>query len=162
MHLPLLANDSDVLTLDTLVERHDWTVLLFYSDTCPTVRAHDTRVNALARRYAERGVGFYWIDSEHDASPERDRESSQRRRYIFPILKDSHARIADALGARYASHAFLLNANGEVVYSGGIDSDRRFLHPEATPYLANALNRVLAGRKPSLGDERALGCALAR
>lgn len=162
LQLPLPGTDGETHTLQRLSSRNKWTVLVFFSDTCPTVKAHDARVNALARRYASQGVGFYWIDSELDATLQRDTLSAQRRSYLSPILLDERSRIANALNARYASHAFILNTNAEVVYEGGIDSDKKFLHADATPYLANALDRLLNGETPEVGDSRALGCALRR
>lgn len=162
MGLPMPGTDGRVHGLQSMVRSHTWTVLLFFSYSCPTVDAHTARVNALSERYAPLGIGFYWLDSEAHADLERNKTTAKNRGYAIPILTDEGAVVADALGARYASHAFILNAQGEVVYSGGIDSDKRTLHADATPYLANALERVLNGAVPDPGDGRALGCALQR
>jgi Redoxin len=156
------GTDGQSHSLAELVKLHDWTVVLFYSDTCPTVKAHDPRINTLTERYAPKRVGFYWVDSEAGANVTRDASSAATRGYSMPILIDAGAQVADALGARYASQAFILSHNGNLVYSGGIDSDKRFLHPDATPYLASALDAVLADATPPASDVRALGCALAR
>jgi hypothetical protein len=161
-HLSLPSTDGSTHTLHELLARHRWTVFLFHSNTCPTVQVHARRVDALAKKHARNAIGFYWIDSEVDASVERSHETARERSYHIPILIDAGARVADVLGARFASHAFILNDNGEVVYSGGIDSDKRFLHSDATHYLANALDGVLRGQTLSQGDQRTLGCALAR
>jgi hypothetical protein len=155
------ATDGQSYNLNQLTRLHAFTVVLFYSDTCPTVKAHDARVNALAAHYAPQ-VGFYWLDSEVGATVTRDQHSARLRGYSMPILIDEDARVADALGARFASHAFILRRGGAVAYSGGIDSDKRTLHADATPYLGNALNALLHGATPRQSDHRALGCALNR
>lgn len=162
MSVPMAGTDDRVHSLQSMTEAHTWTVVMFFSHTCPTVDAHTPRVNALRERYARRGVGFYWVDSEALGDLERNKTLAKTRGYEIPIVMDKGALLADVLGARYASHAFILNTRGEVVYSGGIDSDKRTLNADATPYLANGLERLLSGAMPDPGDGRALGCALQR
>jgi hypothetical protein len=43
---------------------------------------------------------------------------------------------------------------------GGIDSDHDNLHDGATPYVAEALDDVLARREPRVTEAKALGCTL--
>lgn len=158
----LPATDGTTYTLRDLLGQHRWTVLTFYSDSCPCVRAHDARLNELVNLYRPRGFGFYLVDSEAGASVDRDRVSALQRGYSIPILIDRHALLADAVKARYATHTVVLDEYGTIVYSGGIDSDKRTLHQDATPYLRNALDALAAGLEPDQGDHRALGCALER
>ena len=70
--------------------------------------------------------------------------------------------IATAVGAESATYTVVVDRVGTIRYRGGIDSDRTHLTPDATPYLADALEDLLAGRAPRVPESRALGCALAR
>lgn len=137
-----------------------YTVVIFFSADCHVLRAHDDRVRALADRFASRRVRFLAVDSEVDATLERDRAEAERRRYPFPILLDQGARVARSLGAEYAGHTVILDAAGNVLYRGGIDSDRVHLRDDATPYLADALGDLLAGKSARVAESKPLGCTL--
>ena len=87
-------------------------------------------------------------------------EGTGRRGYPFPILGDRGARLADALGAEYASYAVVFDSRGHVRYRGGIDTDRSHLHDGATPYLQDALEDLLAAHEPRFPEGKTLGCSL--
>jgi len=136
------------------------TVLVFFSRHCHCLDAHEPRLRALALAYAPRGVAFSMIDSETGGTAERDAAEAKARGYPFPIVVDPGARLAARLGARYATYSVVLDAGGRVRYRGGIDTDKTHLRDDATPYLANALDDLLAGRAPRVAEGKALGCAL--
>jgi hypothetical protein len=56
----------------------------------------------------------------------------------------------------------VLDREGHVLYRGGIDSDKQRLHSDATPFLRNALDDLLAGRAPLRPEGKTLGCVLRR
>jgi hypothetical protein len=144
----------------TLPTRAPVTVLVFFSPGCHCLAAHDARLVSLAGRYGSRGVQFFMVDSEATGDEARDQAEAHRRGYPFPVLLDRGAALADRVGAEYASDAVVLDAAGRVLYHGGIDSDRNDLHDDATPYLQDALDDVLAGRPPRLARRDTLGCSL--
>lgn len=137
-----------------------FTVLVFYSSGCHCLEAHDARLLDLYARYHERGVAFVFVDSESGADQARDEAEVRRRDYLFPVVIDRNANMADALGAEYATYSVILDDAGRVRYHGGIDSDRTHLHDDATPYLADALDDLLAGRPVRTAANEGLGCAL--
>ena len=136
------------------------TAIVFFSEHCPCVRAHDARVIALAREFEPRGIAFYAVDSEVGGTVDVDRERAKDHGYPFPILVDENARLARALGAEYATYAVVVDASGNVLYRGGIDSDHTHLSNGATPYLREALEDLAAGRAQRRTHTEALGCAL--
>jgi hypothetical protein len=136
------------------------TVLVFFSSHCPCVAAHDARLVALANEFMPRGVHFLALDSEVDADEARDRIEATSRHYPFPIAIDREARIARAVGAEYATFSVVVDEHGKIVFRGGIDSDRTHLKPDATPYLHDALDDVLARRPLRRTTANTLGCAL--
>lgn len=151
--------DGNDVAFPKALEDAPYTVLIFYADACPCFRVHDERIRALASTYGPRGVRFYVVDSEVGATPERDAAAS-RERNLPPILIDRGAKLADALGAEYATYSVVLDREGHVRYRGGIDSDKTHLTDGATPYLRNAVDDLLAGHDPKVAEGKALGCSL--
>ena len=136
------------------------TVLVFFADHCPCQAAHDARLRDLYALYHPRGVDLFAVDSETEASPERDRAEAAKRGYPFPILIDHGGALARRVGADYATETFVVDRSGAIRYHGGIDSDKRRLHDDATPFLRDALDDLLAERPLRRAESKALGCAL--
>lgn len=143
-----------------LVAGHAFTVFVFFSATCPTISAHDARLVALWDAYHLRDVAFYAVASEADVTLEQLADERAKRGYPFALLWDRGGRLARQLDVRYASQAFVFDHEGRVTYTGSIDSDRRFLHDDAKPYLRDALDALLDGSAPPSADTAAYGCAL--
>jgi hypothetical protein len=158
--LPLVGLRGEPLDARALVERAPLTVIVFFSPECRCLDVHEPRLRALFDAYHPRGVQFFMVDSEVRGSPERDAAEARRRGYPFPILGDRGARLADALGAEYATYSVVVDARGRVRYRGGIDTDKSHMHDDATPYLKDALDDLLADREPRVSAREALGCAL--
>lgn len=136
------------------------TVLVFFSRHCHCLDAHEPLLRAIAGAYGPRGVTFSMVDSEIGASVERDEAEASVRGYTFPILIDPGARLAGRLGAEYATYSVVVDATGRVRYRGGIDTDKTHPTSDATPYLENAIDDLLAGRAPRVPEGKTLGCAL--
>jgi thiol-disulfide isomerase/thioredoxin len=137
-----------------------FTVLVFYAHDCPVLHAHAPRLREWAERYQAQGVRFYAVDSELSATLLRDQAAVQEDAYPFPILLDPGAAIAQALDAQVASYTVVLDRAGNVRYAGGLDSDRAKLTSEASLYLPEALDDLIAGAPVRRTSGKALGCAL--
>jgi hypothetical protein len=137
-----------------------FTVLVFFSANCATQRAHDPRLVELARRYQRQGVVFFAVDSELGSRAEEDALEAHLRHYPYPILIDAQARLAGVLDAEYSTYSVVLDREGRVRYHGGIDSDQIHMTRDATTYLRDALDDLLAGREPRRTFGDTLGCSL--
>jgi hypothetical protein len=135
-------------------------VVIFFSPDCHVLEAHDERVRRISADFATRGVRFLAVDSEIDASLERDRAEAARRGFSFPVVLDRDATLARSFGAEYSGYSVIVDREGAIRYRGGIDSDRVHLRGDATPYLSDALTDLLAGNSPRIAESKALGCAL--
>jgi hypothetical protein len=102
------------------------------------------------------------VDSEVGGSPDADAAEAKRRGYPFSILTDRGAKLADALGAEYATYTVVFDSSGRVRYRGGIDSDKQRLHDDATFFLRDALDDLLAGRAVRTSEGKTLGCVLTK
>ncbi len=158
----LVGEHGETFDARALARRARLTVFVFFSPDCRCLTVHEPRLRALFERERLRGVQFYILEYEVDGSPERDALEARRRGYPFAILRDRGGGLADALGARYASYAVVLDSSARVRYHGGIDTDRTHLHDEATEYLADAVDDLLADREPRVAEGKTLGCALQR
>jgi hypothetical protein len=159
-HITLVTARNEPLDVVAAAHRARLTVLVFFSPHCRCLDVHEARLLALHEAYRDSGVQFLMIDSEVGGSPERDAAEAKARNYAFPIVVDRGAELANALGARYASYSVVLDARGRVRYWGSIDSDKTHLHEDATPYLKNAIDDLLAGRAPRAASGEGLGCVL--
>ena len=146
------------VTIAELTRAHRFTVLTFYGMTCPCFAAHVERLRQLASELAPQEVGFVVVDSERHAKsdPPVPREVAPG----LPIVRDEGGTLARRLGASYATESYIQDATGQIRYRGGIDSDRKYLRPDAQPYLRQALLKLLAGQGPAFATTKALGCTL--
>ena len=158
----LVDTSGAIVDARSLVLRAPLTTFVFFSAHCHCLDAHDARLRALAEAYTGRGVQFVMVDSEARAARDSDAEEARRRGYHFSIVIDRGAALADALGAEYATYTVVADAGGHVRYRGGIDSDKIGLHEDATFFLRDALDDLLAGRAPRVPEGKTLGCAIAK
>jgi len=160
--LVLPGSDGKSHRLPELVSAAPLTVFVFFARGCPCLAVHDESLRTLANDYAARGVKVWMIDSEAGSSLEEDQQQAQARGYPFPILRDEHGALIDALGVRFASGTVVFDRRGRAHYRGGIDASRRSAAPPEGAYLRQALDALLSGREPANAEPKALGCYLRR
>ncbi len=152
------AVDGSPASFADLTRRSPWTVVVFVSRSCPCVAAHWDRLEALAKTYQPRGVQFAVVDPEVDTTAQS--LATEARDYSVPVYRDEGARLANALGAEYATYTVIADRDGRPHYRGGLDSDKMTLHPDARLFVRDALEDLLAGREPRVAEGKALGCML--
>ena len=85
-----------------------------------------------------------------------------RFKYEFPVLFDASCILAQALKPTHTPEAFVLNAEGRLVYRGRIDdlyADLGKKRIEATQHeLADAIAAVLDGKSPAKSQAEPVGC----
>lgn len=155
------STDAEAQSLEALRGEKPLLVVTFFSASCPCQRAHDPRLLELVEAFGEQ-VAFVSVDAEANSTLAIDRREKQRRSYPFPILSDPEGALADALGARFATHSAVIDSEGRVRYLGGIDDDRSRLRSNARLYLRDALRALLAGAEPEHRETKIFGCFLRR
>jgi peroxiredoxin len=137
------------------------TVLLIQSAECPCSLKYDARNVELARQYGPRGVRFVALNASHGETPARIAAQAKQAGYPYPVLKDAGNVIADRIEAQVTPEVFVMDRQGILRYHGRIDDSRN--PAEVTSHdLRNALDFLLAGKKPPRADASAFGCAIAR
>ena len=140
------------------------TVVVFVANGCPTARAYEDRLNALADSVRARGVNLVAINSNNPAlsPPDTGAEVEKRaneRGFRYPYLKDSDGALAKSFGAVCTPHAFLLGRSGRVLYEGRID-DSRLGDRITSRDLENAIGDLLAGRDVRVPRTEPFGCSI--
>ncbi len=138
------------------------TVVALTSTTCPLCLRYGPTLARLEDAYAAKGVRFVFVDPEPDATAAGGRAAVARLGLGGPyVLSPEWAR---ALGARTTTETFVLDAAGRTLYRGAVDDQHAIGASLPRPrhrYLADALDAVLAGRRPRVAATPAPGCALA-
>lgn len=140
-------------------------VIAFLGVECPLAKLYGQRLAELADAYAEKKVVFIGIDSNRQDSLAEIAAFVRESGIRFPVLKDNGAAVADKFGALRTPEVFLLDENQVVRYHGRIDDQFGvgYARESATHrYLANALDRLLAGQPVETASVDAVGCLIGR
>jgi peroxiredoxin len=135
---------------------------------CPYVRKHYGSNNMQTQQREAAAKGVIWLSLVASGPGEEGYvEAAQaneltRSRNAQPagVLLDPQGVIARAYGATVTPHMFVIDAQGMLVYKGGIDSIRSSNPsdvPKAKQYVRAALEEVLAGKPVSEASTRPYG-----
>jgi peroxiredoxin len=139
-------------------------VLVFSCNHCPYVQAYEDRMVKLQHDYSGKGVTLIAINSNSEQDyPEDSYEKmiirSKEKGFNFPYLRDDTQEIAHKYGAICTPHIFAFDQNRILQYKGRIDDNRNPAEAK-TRDLADALDAILAGRKPAIQETRPFGCSI--
>lgn len=140
-------------------------VIVFWCNHCPYVRAYEERFVAWAEGARKRGVGVAAINANDEENyPEDSWEHmvvrAKEKRYSFAYLRDKDQTVAVAYGAACTPHFLLFDKDFRLAYQGRFDDNKD--HPEQAKhhYLADAVDALLAGKRPPLDQSWAIGCSI--
>ena len=141
------------------------------NDGCPYVRKHYNAKNMQDQQREAAAKGVVWLTSASSAKGEQGYVTAEqandltKSRDAAPagVLLDAQSKIARAYGATVTPHMYIIDANGILVYKGGIDSIPSSSVadiPKAKQYVRVGLGEVLAGKPVTDSSTRAYGCTL--
>jgi len=140
------------------------TVVLFWSNQCLWIDRYEERVQTLSADVANSGVQVVLVNAnDPNAFADESRSASAERAQTYEqmrYVRDENATFARQLGAERTPHAFLFDADGALVYRGGIDDSPGNPNDVRTAYLRDAINAVLEGESVPEPDTRPFGCML--
>lgn len=154
-------NNFDGNTYSLSKSGSEYTVIMFWSTSCPNVQPYTSRINALASEYMPKGVSFWAVNSNSTESTEEVKTHKTEKGYPFPVLKDDGNVVADLFGAQKTPEVFVVDKNMTLVYHGRIDNDRDELKVTSSD-LKNALDDLLAGRPVAKPTTVSFGCGIKR
>jgi hypothetical protein len=129
------------------------------------VKAVEDRLIELNRDYAPKGVQFVGICSNDAATYPDDAfdklaERWHAKGYGFPYLHDESQDVARAFGAVCTPDIFVYDRDRQLAYRGRIDDSWKEPAKVTRRELAEALDALVAGRRPSAEQKPSLGCSI--
>ncbi|MDP1726813.1 MAG: thioredoxin family protein, partial [Bacteroidota bacterium] len=140
-------------------------LIIFTCNHCPFAQAYESRIIALHKKYAAKGIPVIAINPNDAALVPEDSypnmvKRSKERKYPFVYLHDATQNIARAYGAKRTPHVFFLDAKRTIQYMGTIDDNFEEPTEVKEKYLENALDAFLAGKPIILTQTKAIGCGI--
>jgi peroxiredoxin len=141
------------------------TLVVFTANGCPFAQAWEERIVNLGNTYGKKGVGVLLINSNNPAASKSDtfelmQARAKARGMTFPYAVDPESTLAQAFGAAKTPEAYLFDKGGQLVYHGTIDDNHEDAAKVTKPYLKDALDAVVAGKKPPAAETKSLGCGI--
>lgn len=145
-------------------------VVVFSCNHCPYVVGSEDRMIAFTLKYAPEGVAVVAINSnETDNHPadsfEHMVQRAREKNFPFHYLRDESQDVARAYGALKTPHFFVFARDGaadaggwKLRYTGRMDDNPRDPSRAHTNELADAVEAILAGRKPPVEVTNPIGC----
>jgi len=165
------ATDADGKTRSLKQYRGKTVVLEWTNHECPYVKKHYSSgsMQALQREATKDGVVWLSIVSSapgqqgHVTGEQAKQQTASRKASPTAVLLDPSGAVGRLYGAKTTPHMFVVNAQGRLVYAGGIDdvpSNKVEDLERAKPLVKLALADVKAGRAVAIPASRPYGCAV--
>ena len=141
------------------------TIIVFACNHCPFVIHLAKVLGELAKEVAEKGVNTVVINSNDlekypQDGPEPMKEFIKEFGWDFPYLIDRTQMVAKSYGAACTPDFFLIDGEGNVMYTGQFDGTRpRSGEKPSGADLRNAVEKMLAGEVPVKGVASS-GCSI--
>lgn len=140
-------------------------VIIFMCNHCPYVKAVWSRLVALQALFKDRGVQFVGINPNKnpdytEETLEHMAEYFQRYQMNFPYLIDETQEVAKAYKAQCTPDIYVYNDERKLAYHGRIDDNWKELEKVTKQELAQALEALLHGEKPSANQNPSIGCSI--
>ena len=143
-------------------------IVVFTCNTCPYSVAYEDRIEALNKKYVNKGYPVIAImPNDTDIKPGDNLEAMQARAkakgFTFPYLIDEGQKIYPQYGATKTPHVYILQKTkkgNEVKYIGAIDDNFQDETAVSKKYVENAVDALLAGKEIEEKQTRAIGCSI--
>jgi peroxiredoxin len=136
-------------------------VLVFTCNHCPVAQAYQDRLIALQKDYQPKGVQVVAVNVSNFTDDRLDemKKRAKQMAFNFPYLYDSTQKIGHDYHATVTPHVFVLDPQRKIAYVGAID-DNQQAGQVKKHYLRDALDSLLAGKKPPQEVTRQFGCGI--
>jgi len=140
-------------------------VVTFLDFKCPISNRYVPVLNALAEKYKESGVVVAAVICDVENAEELERHTREFA-VNFKVFYDPQHLVANHFLADTTPQSFLMDRDKMLKYFGAIDDqyqDRTTrLKSVKTPYLADAIDKVLANKPVEINHTHAFGCPITR
>ena len=138
-------------------------VVVFSCNHCPFVVGSEDRINKFVADYSPRGVAMIAINSNETENHPTDslehmKQRAKEKGFKFPFVRDDTQEIARAYGALRTPHFYVFDQDRKLRYTGRMDDNPRTPGAEKTHELRDAVDALLAGKKPAVEVTNPIGC----
>jgi len=146
-------------------------VLEWTNHDCPFVRKHYGAGNMQDQQREAAAQGVVWLSvissapgkQGHVSPAEADELTRNRNAQPHAVILDTGGKIGRSYAAKTTPHMYIIDADGKLVYMGGIDSITSS-NPDdisrATQYVRVALQEMAAGKPVSTAVTKPYGCSV--
>ncbi len=143
-------------------------IVVFTCNHCPFAKAYESRIGALSQQFVGQGFAVLAINPSDptaytDDTIEMMGYRAKTKNFVYPYLADPSQRVARLFGATHTPQTFVLeNEGGRFVvrYIGTIDDNPQDPDHVAKPYVADAVNDLLAGCPVAVTTTKPIGCVI--
>ncbi|NQU75184.1 MAG: thioredoxin family protein [Planctomycetes bacterium] len=158
----LLGVDDKEYSLDSF-KQAKMLIVVFSCNHCPAVIGSEDRMVKLYKDYKPKGVEMIAINSNEDVfHPEDSFENMKLRArekgFLFPYVRDATQSAAKAYGALRTPHFYVFDKDRRLRYTGRMDNNPYSASKADQHDLRNALDALLAGKKPQAEVTNPIGC----
>lgn len=139
-------------------------VIMTHGNGCPIVRGAAPDFQKIAEQYADKGVVFYFLNSNLQDNRDTVKAEAEEYGITLPVLVDSNQLIGESLGVVRTAEVFVLDpAKGfKTVYHGPMDDRQSYERQKAKAdnhFLTDALDQIVAGEDVTVeGPALSPGC----
>ena len=142
-------------------------LVMFSCNTCPVVRAYQSRTIEVCKYAGDKQIGVILVNSNEASRDDGDsyndmKDYASEQGYKWPYVLDDKSDMANAFGASRTPECFLFNAEGKLVYHGAIDNNQNGPRGVTRKHLMIAMDEMLAGKDVSVKTTRSVGCTIRR
>jgi len=141
------------------------TLVIFMCNHCPYVQAKLPEMLELRSLYSKKGISLIGISSndaaKYPADSFENMKSSARERGIkFPYLYDETQEVARLYGGVCTPDPFLFDSKLLLAYHGRFDDAPGLGGSAQRHFMRDAIDSLLAGKKPEIDFYPSLGCSI--
>ena len=138
-------------------------VVVFSCNHCPFVIGSEDRMIRFYNDYKPKGVAVVAINSNESVNHPTDSfehmvTHAKEKGLPFPYARDESQDVARAYGALRTPHYYVFDSDRKLRYTGRMDDNPREAGKEKTRELRDAVDAVLAGKKPPVELTNPIGC----
>jgi peroxiredoxin len=140
-------------------------VLEWFNNECPFVVKFykEGHMNEWAKAYAGKDVVWLAINSSSKHDVAHNKTVAGEWKIDRPVLSDASGDVFRAYGAKVTPHMYVIAKDGKIAYVGAIDNKKSTDTADikdATNYVAQALDEILADKSVSTPQTDAYGCSV--
>ncbi|MBI3725876.1 redoxin domain-containing protein [bacterium] len=139
------------------------TALVFLSTECPIAQKYVPELNSISRRHSQEGVVLMGVVSDPTLTRAAAAEHVKKYQLEFPLVFDASGELAVRFRPTHTPEAFVVGADGAILYRGRIDDQWRDLGKinlrVSQHDLDDAIAAVVAGKPVATAVTTPVGCA---